>query len=244
MSKPTLPPAANQPPLAAEAPTVPWERVERFMGQFTHDIRNGLNAIELQLTFLSEISTDPEALTEIKQLRGTLGEVSRQLQAVKLKTSLSTVHSMEYPAGDFFEDLRERFERQHTAAVDRVQWRIATAGSLLVDPELSLAALLEILGNALSFAPERGAITFQVTAADTPGVVVNIGHDLAEPPSVPIEQWGLSPLLSTRRSAYGLGLFRARRILEAQGAVFEAQVTGVNATTTTVRFPQPAVTGS
>ena len=75
LTLPTLPPEATV--------QVPWDRVERFVGQLTHDVRNGLNALELQLTFLGEISTDPEALEEVKRLRGTLLDVTRQLQTVK-----------------------------------------------------------------------------------------------------------------------------------------------------------------
>ena len=70
-----------QPPTAVEQPIlVPWDRVEQFIDRLAHDVRNGLNALELQLTFLGEISSDPETVAEVKRLRGTLSTVTRQLQ--------------------------------------------------------------------------------------------------------------------------------------------------------------------
>ena len=92
---------------------VPWDRFERFVGQLAHDVRNGLNAIELQLTFLGEISTDPEAIDEVKRLRATLNQVTKQLQAVKTVTAPVSPNTLDYPAVDLFEDLRERLERLH-----------------------------------------------------------------------------------------------------------------------------------
>ncbi len=78
--------AACAPSPAAETasvPPVPWTRVDKFIGQMTHDIRNGLNALELQLTLLGELSADAEVMSEVKALRGLLLNVTRQLQAIK-----------------------------------------------------------------------------------------------------------------------------------------------------------------
>ena len=139
-------------------PSVPWDRVDRFVGQLTHDIRNGLNAIELQLTFLGEISTDPEAVEEIKRARATLGNVTRQLQTLRVATGSILVYLLEYPASEFFDDLRERLVKSHPGSENRVAWEtnLGPDAMLAVDPELTLNALLELLGNALAFSDDRG----------------------------------------------------------------------------------------
>ena len=87
MAASNLPHTTDISEASGELPAVPWDRVERFVGQLTHDIRNGLNALELQLTYLGEISTDPEAADEIKRLRATVGNVTRQLQTLRTATS-------------------------------------------------------------------------------------------------------------------------------------------------------------
>ncbi len=195
--------------------SVPWDRVERFVGQFSHDIRNGLNALELQLTFLGEISTDPEAVDEVKRLRTTLQDVTRQLQTVKVATATVSPHVLDYPAADLFEDLRERFERLHPGVADKVSWdvRVGPATLLLVDPDLTINALLELLTNAI----RSGATSMSCTAVDALlGASFILEETSATAPTIPTEEWG-DPLLTTRRGAYGLGLFRVRRILAAQG---------------------------
>ncbi len=216
--------AVATPPLSAEQPAVPWDRVERFVGQLTHDIRNGLNALELQLTFLGEISTDPEAIEEIKRLRGSLGAVTRQLQTLRNATGTTTPYALEYPAGEFFDDLRERLTKRYPDAAEKIIWTISLIPetSLEVDPELTIGALLELLANALHFAQkERDPIHVTVsTAVDRAVFVLDEPQSVA--PVIPPSDWGRTPLLTTRRRAYGLGLFRVRRCLESQGCTLDA----------------------
>lgn len=220
---------------ARESLAVPWERVERFVGQLTHDVRNGLNALELQLTFLGEISTDPEAVEEIKRLRNTLGNVTRQLQTLRNATGSISPYPLEYPATEFFDDLRERFAKQHPEAGDRIVWEIALPAETLlaVDPELTLNALLELLANGLHFTrDEISSIRVRVTTADEQTTFLVTEPQSAEP-TVPPAEWGRTPLLTTRRGAYGLGLFRVRRCLEIQGGALEVEYSAAQHTLTT-----------
>ena len=39
---------------------MPFDRVAGLVRHLTHDIRNGLNTLDLQASFLQEIVTDPE----------------------------------------------------------------------------------------------------------------------------------------------------------------------------------------
>lgn len=228
-------------PCIADA-AVPWERVENFVGQVAHDVRNGLNALELQLTFLGEICVDPEAVDECRRLRASLGAVARQLQALRLSTCVATPMVMDYPAQEFFEDLRERFERLENAGAAKAVWDAPMGKALIaIDPELTMTALLEVLGNTLRFGEGIADFTFAVR---NEGSLARITLTERKPPGaapIPTENWGREPLQSTRRSAYGLGLFRAARILEAQGGSISA-VHGAaeGALTTTIALPLAA----
>ncbi len=207
-------PAAN-----AGEEKVPWERVERFVGQLCHDIRNGLNACELQLTFLGEISTEPDAAEEIKRLRTALAGITRQLQAVRVATTGATAHLMDYPAADLFDDLRERFERVQPEHGQRARWNIEVSREKLVsvDPELVLSSCLELLKNALFFSAPGDEVSCDIRASEG-GVSASFSQPLREEPAVPLAEWGHAPLVSSRRGAFGLGLFRARRALAAGGS--------------------------
>ena len=221
------------PDTGSSATEVPWERIEQFVGQLTHDVRNGLNALELQLTFLGEISTDPEAAEEVKLIRKTLVDVTRQLGAVRIATAVPPLNKLDYPAADFFEDLQERFERLETAGKARVQWHVSVGtAALSVDPETTMSAFLELLANALRFGGEGSAVTFTGTV-DAGAAVVTLRETPSPPPAIPPQAWGRSPLLSTRRGAYGLGLFRVRRILESQGGSYRVEYTAPDQTLTT-----------
>ena len=240
MATPISPTPEGQTTEAETLPNVPWERVDRFVGQLTHDIRNGLNAIELQLTFLGEISTDPEAVEEVKRVRATLGNVTRQLQTLRVATGAIRLYLLEYPASEFFDDLRERLVKSHPGSEDRVAWEtnFGPDSMLAVDPELTLSALLELLGNALVFSDVAGSpIHVEVsTAGDR--AIVTLHEPQPRRPDIAPQDWGRTPLLTTRRGAYGLGLFRARRSFEAQGGRLEVVYSAENQRlTTTVMLP-------
>jgi len=42
--------------------------VAKFVRQLTHDVRNGLSAIDLETAFIAEIATDEEVLAETRKL--------------------------------------------------------------------------------------------------------------------------------------------------------------------------------
>ena len=220
-------------PASLRATEVPWERIEQFIGQLAHDVRNGLNALELQLTFLGEISTDPEAAAEVKLIRKTLSDVTRQLQAVRNSTAAPSLNKLDYPAKDFFEDLQERFERQEAAGKARVQWQIDLGtASLAIDPETTMSAFLELLANALRFGGKETAISM-TASANADAASISLVETPSSPPTVALEAWGRSPFLSSRRGAYGIGLFRVRRILESQGGSYHVEYSASGQTLTT-----------
>lgn len=236
---------ADRPSSTAPLPAdlaVPWERVEKFVGQVAHDVRNGLNALELQITFLGEICSDPEAAGECRQLRASLSAVAKQLQALRLSTCAPAPMVMAYPAQDFFEDLRERFERLEDAASAKATWEFAAGpASIAVDPELTMTALLEVLGNALRFGDGQADFAVVVSVDGMNARMTLTERKAAGAPAIATEGWGRRPLQSTRRSAYGLGLFRAARILESQGGSISAVHSAPDATlTTTVLLPLAA----
>ena len=49
--------------------SVPWSDAVRFIRQLSHDLRNDLNAIELQSAYIGELTQDQELTNEINRLR-------------------------------------------------------------------------------------------------------------------------------------------------------------------------------
>ena len=57
---------------------VPLERVAKFIRQITHDVRNGLSAVDLEAAFIAELIADPEATEELRRLRGMVTATAKR----------------------------------------------------------------------------------------------------------------------------------------------------------------------
>jgi signal transduction histidine kinase len=196
--------------------SVSWTGIIRFVRQLSHDLRNHLNAAELQAAYIGELTGDVELKTEIKRLRTTIAGLGAILQ--KLSADLGQIKPsfMPYGAVDFVEDLRQKFAHdfpQESAAVD---WDVQPGDAALnVDPQLLQQALLELFANA--FQHQRGQGPLAATA--------KIDNDrfifrLREPKArfeLSTENWGREPLGKISQGHYGLGLNRVRVIVEAHG---------------------------
>jgi K+-sensing histidine kinase KdpD len=196
--------------------------VVKFIRQLAHDLRNHLNAAELQSAYLSEIAENEELRDEIKRLRAMVAQVGINLQQVTAALSQPPLTQMPYAAGEFIEDLQQKVAAAFPTENAEVKWEIAgTDANLNIDPQLLLPALVELFANA--FRHERGDGPITASARAENGRFV---FTLSEPKrSVgrSTERWGREPLQSPGQGHYGLGLYRTRRIIEAHGGKFAAE---------------------
>jgi K+-sensing histidine kinase KdpD len=198
-----------------------WTEVVRFVRQLSHDLRNHLNAAELQAVYIGELAGDGELKAEIKRLRATIGRLGAILQ--KLSTDLGQIKPsfMPYRAADLVEDLRQKFTHDFPNESAVVGWHVQPGDATLnVDPQLLQQTLLELFANA--FQHERGQGPLAATA--------RIHNDrfvltLREPKAqfeLATENWGREPLQKISQGHYGLGLNRVRAIVEAHGGELRA----------------------
>ena len=208
-------------------PLVPLERVSKFIRQLTHDVRNGLSAIDLETAFIAEIAADPEVLTEIRKLREMVAETAQMLRRMSQNFQPVMVHPIPWAAGTVIEELRKQLQTEFpeeflTVAVEN---RFGSE-TLQIDLNQTLAAAFAVLRNAFQFRQD-GALVQLIGSMQG-------GHatlEVREPKETlqgetPPEQWGVEPLRSTRSGGYGLGLYRARQIAEAQGGSLTTRFTG------------------
>ena len=201
--------------------SVSWTDIVRFVRQLSHDLRNHLNAAELQAVYISELTGDAELKTEIKQLRATIAGLGAILQ--KLLADLGQIKPslMPYRAVDFVEDLRQKFAHDFPQESAAVNWDVQPGDAALnVDPQLLQQALLELFANA--FQHQRGQGPLAGTAKiDNDRFVFT----LREPKAgfeLSTENWGREPLRKISQGHYGLGLNRVRVIVEAHGGELHA----------------------
>lgn len=199
-------------------PTIPFALAAGFFRLLSHDVRNGLNAIDLQTAFVAEIATEPEVVEEVKKTRAMSANVSRMLQSTAAYFQPLVPQPITISARLFVEDLRDRVARLFPGNFTEVNWSGTfpdESQQVTLDVELFSAAVGELIRNAFHF--REAGREIQVQAAINNGEFqLYLTEGKSKIDGVP-EQWGTVPLQSTRRGGYGLGLFHARRIVAVHG---------------------------
>ena len=193
---------------------VPMADVARFLRQLSHDLRNHLNAAELQSAYINEVAEDAELKDEVKRLRAMLSEMGGSLQ--RLTNSLAPINLslMPYEAAGFMDDLRQKVGLQFPEESRTIEWAIEGGDSLLnIDPQILQQAFIELFSNA--FQHERGSGSL---CAKTEVKGSEFIFTLEEPKTAfagSTENWGGRPFGKVKHGHYGLGLPRVRSIVEA-----------------------------
>lgn len=208
MSKPVQP-AQN------DVVAIPLDRLSKFVRQVSHDVRNGLNAIDLQATLMAELTSDPECASEAQKLRGIVAKVAQSMQQLSGYFGQLSTNFIDCPAGELIHALHDRLGREFGDKMRDVSWNADVPASAVVDIDFEqlTAALTELLKNAFEFRDGGAAIAFNAHINDGK-LALEVAETKAAVPSPPA-QWGAEPLISTKRGGLGLGLFHARRIIAA-----------------------------
>jgi len=216
--------------------SVPWIDMVRFVHQLSHDLRNHLNAIELQSAYISELDGSAELKGEIKRLREMISGFSTVLEKL---TDLGEVkpNPISYRASDFVEDLRKAIAREFPNESAEITWEIQGGDAMLnVDPQLLQQAFSEIFANAFQHDRGKGAL-IATARSDRKRFVFSLREPKTRFESS-TENWGREPFRRITRGHYGLGLSRARVIMEAHDGEMQAEYDPKDATLlTTLTLP-------
>jgi len=233
---------ANKP---LEAPTdslnVPWNDVVRFVRQLSHDLRNDLNAIELQSAYIGELTQEQEVTSEIKRLREVVSSMNSTLQLLSRAVGEVAPNFVTYPAGEFLIDMRTQIERNFAKEDHEVTWDVQLQDEMLnIDPQLFQEVFVELFANAFQHDRGNGALVARATISD--GTLVFSLQESKAVFSSDTRNWGREPLRHIKQRHYGLGLNRVRAIVEAHGGKLQAQHDPKAATlisTMTLPIPSP-----
>ena len=217
--------------------SVPMPDVVRFVRQLSHDLRNHLNAAELQSAYVNELAGDAELKSELQRLRAMLSEMGRTLQAVTNLLAPVKLTEMPYEASGFVEDLRQTIEQEFAENSRAIEWQIDPGAALVqIDPQLFQQALLQLIANA--FQHGRGSGNLCAKAEVKAGEFIFILSEPKESFTGPLENWGREPFHHLGRGHYGLGLHRTRNIIEAHHGRLEVRYDQPSASlVTTVALP-------
>src|SRR5947209_6224028 len=95
---------------AKDSLSVPWSDAIRLVRQLTHDLRNDLNAIELQSAYIAELEKNEELQGEIKRLREMVSRLASTLQRLSKDIGEVRPTLISYRATDLMEDLRRKID--------------------------------------------------------------------------------------------------------------------------------------
>ena len=216
---------------------IAWSDVVRFVRQLSHDLRNHLNAIELQSAYIGELAGEDELKSEIKRLHEMAAGMALALQSLSKAVSEIKANLIAYPALDLLEDLRKKIDHDFSGEETAINWDIQVGNAMLnVDPQLLQEAFGELFANAFRHNCDKGSLV-AIARLDKNRLLFALqepkrGFDL------PIENWAREPLRKVRHGHYGLGLNRVRAIVEAHGGEMYVQYDpDASAFTTTFVLP-------
>ena len=202
--------------------SIPWIDTVRFIRQLSHDLRNHLNAIELQSAYINELNGDEELKNEIKRLRKMISGLTSALQKLSIGLGDIKPDLISYRVSDFVEDLRKKIAHEFANNSDEIAWDVEAGGAALnIDPEFLQQAFIELFANAFRHGRGEGALIAEVRIKKN-----RFLFTLREPKKrfeLSTANWGREPLRKISQGHYGLGLNRVRAILEAHSGKMDAQ---------------------
>ncbi len=195
-------------------PAIPWARVAAFVRQHTHDVRNGLNSVDLETGILEEFVTEEEGRESLQRLRRQIRTLAEHLRTLAGNFQDPVPVTVPIAARQLFLLWREKHAGLPRAP--EVQWADELGDERVrVDVEMMGTVFRELLINAVAFSAHE---MVKASARAHAGSVI---FELEEPKKGELDPsaWG-EPFSTTRRDGYGLGLWTAQRLLEAMGAKF------------------------
>jgi len=225
---------AEAAPVASDG-HVPWENFVKFVRQLSHDLRNQLNAAELQSALIGELTNDAELKSEIRRLRELVSQLGITLQNLSALVAEPRPTALPYAAKDFIADMQKKLAHEFPEKGQAVKWKVLPAdGTLNIDPELTEWAAAELVRNAFRHDLAGDEVQAQ---ASVEGDWFTLSIREAKAEEVDPAQW-TQPLQEMSHGHYGLGLRRARRIIAAQGGELTAKFDPASRTlTSTITLP-------
>ena len=207
---------------ARDSPSVPWSDAIRFVRQLSHDLRNDLNAIQLQSAYIAELEKNEELQGEIKRLREMVSRMAATLQRLSRDVGEVKPTLISYRATDLMEDLRKKIDDDFPKKNTEITWEIQPGNAMLnVDPQLLQEVFSELFANA--FLHDRGKGPLLAKATMDNNRLLFALHEPKAHFDLSTQNWGREPIRRISQRHYGLGLNRVLAIVEAHGGKLHAQ---------------------
>src|SRR5438045_8280281 len=98
--------------LPGEPANVPWPDMVKFVRQLGHDIRNHLNAVELQSAYLAELAEEGELKGEVQRLREMIAGIGASLRKLSAGRAQPNPQFMAHSAEATVEAMQQKGSRE------------------------------------------------------------------------------------------------------------------------------------
>jgi signal transduction histidine kinase len=188
---------------------IPWSRLSAFIRKHTHDVRNDLNSLDLESTLLQEVVPDGEAKEGVARIRKQVRALTAQMRLLSTRFQSPSPYAAPMPAKAVLTIWQERCAVLPKAPEFKWVDKLADE-NVNVDVEMIATVIQELIVNAAAYSQN---LPITVTARSDKSVVV---FEMQEPKSSPLDTraWG-QPFFSARTGGHGLGIWTARRLVEA-----------------------------
>jgi signal transduction histidine kinase len=144
---------------------------EDILGVVAHDLRSPLAAIVLRASAIAKHSGDEKVRGSAAAIRTTCDRMGALIQslldAASIEAGKMSVSVGRCRVTEVFSDILETFGPEATAKSIRLEQEVAPRGlEVLGDRERLFQVLSNLVGNALKFTPEGGAVAVSALATD------------------------------------------------------------------------------
>ena len=220
------------------AETVRIDQVEQGMRTLAHDWRNVLNGINLRITSATYAEKPADREADLADAQQLIATATKQLTLLSRKMTAPKVTPIPYLSSFLIEDLSGYLSQQLGVNAMKLDWKKSElSGKAMVDFGAISQAFCELIENTLQRL--SGDTRVPISSTEDAGFLAISWSETTSGETQP-ESWGKAPFQTTERGKLGLGIFYARRVLEAHGGTLKF-TTADSRLQTTLRIPLEAV---
>lgn len=218
--------------------------IGKMSSQITHEIRNPLSSIGLNVELLEEEldaarNGDADAATEARALlRAVTAEVDRLRDVTERYLRFARLPSADPAPADLvqvLEDLLDFVHEELLASGVQVDTEVGPLPELDIDVQQLRQAFLNLVRNAAEAMPDGGRLRV-TTGVEGDAAVVRLADSGVGIPPEDLDQV-FDPFYSTKQAGTGLGLALTQQILTDHGGTIEIESPPEGGTVVVVRIP-------
>lgn len=209
--------------------------IGKLAAMIAHEIKNPLNTLYMGLQYMKELGElKPDVMSTLMEEITRLSELSLDLLTPDKGLEVSR---RALSVRDIFSELENRFQARARAL--SISFSVVYPEkeiTLMSDKKWLLRALENLIRNAFEAAPEGGSVV--LSASDSPDRVTITVTDNGKGIPDEIKSRIFEPFVTTKKEGFGLGLYLAKKVIEAHGGSIKLENLSSGGTRAVITLPK------